>query len=206
MGPAASHFTGGCWEVVDIRCSQVSHIYFTLLHHSASFCIILHHSASFCIILHHSASLSFSHMHPETLSCHVQGIPDTEWWKDPAALVPAPLLETATPGPCFGPLRSIAMGTVHTLSPVAIASFASFSSFDSGSFGSLMKDCTTEMFETRYCESMWIYCCYWYLLRVTVIDSIGCLGPRGRNSFVKHMKASCDKRNKRCCTKYILKY
>eukprot|EP00435_Cladocopium_sp_Y103_P011460 s739_g3.t1 len=26
-----------------------------------------------------------------------QGIPDTEWWKDPAALVPAPLLETATP-------------------------------------------------------------------------------------------------------------
>ena len=26
-----------------------------------------------------------------------QGIPDTEWWKDPAALVPAPLLENATP-------------------------------------------------------------------------------------------------------------
>ena len=138
-------------EVVERLLTSDVHRFPTFTSH---FCIILHHSASFCIILHHSASLSFSHMHPETLSCHVQGIPDTEWWKDPAALVPAPLLETATPGPCFGPLRSIAMGTVHTLSPVAIASFASFSSFDSGSFGSLMKDCTTEMFETRYCESM----------------------------------------------------
>ena len=25
-----------------------------------------------------------------------QGIPDDEWWKDPAALVPAPMLERAT--------------------------------------------------------------------------------------------------------------
>ena len=45
----------------------------------------------------------------------------------------------------------------------------------------------------------WSHCCY-LLLWLSLID---CLGPRGRNSFVKHMKSSCNKQNKRCCTKLI---
>ena len=194
MGPAASHFTGGCCEVVDVRCSQVSHIYFTLLHHSASFCIILHHAASFCIFVFLPYASGDSLM-----SC--PGHPGHWVVERPCCLSAGAAAGNCHAWTLFWTIAIHCNG--HSAHAVARGyRFIRFIQF----FRFWFFRFTDERFHHWDVRDaiLRIYCCY--LLRVTVIDSIDCLGPRGRNSFVKHMKAFCDKRNKRCCTKYILKY